>query len=68
MKKTLSLLVAVAFACVGGFAPAQAAPAQSLVPSVQAAPGGSPKAEVKAKAKSKAKKTRAPRSKKAKAR
>ena len=66
MKKTLSLLVAVAFAAVSGFAAAQAAPAQSLVPSVQAAPGGAPKAE--SKAKPKAKKGKAPRSKKAKVR
>lgn len=65
MKKTLSLLVAVAFFSVSGFAAAQAA-AQSRVPSVQAAAGGAAKAEAKTKAKSK--KAKAPRSKKAKAR
>ena len=65
MKKTLSLLVAIAFFSVNGFAAAQAA-AQSRVPSVQAAAGGTAKAEAKTKAKSK--KAKAPRSKKAKTR
>ena len=63
MKISLSLLVAVAFACVSGFAVAQAAPAQSLVPSVQATP-----AAPKAGGKVKAKKPKAKSAKKAKAR
>ena len=65
MKKTLSLLVAVAFATVSGFAATQAA-AQSSVPSVQTA--GAAKAKPKAKTKAKAKKARTPRGKKTKAR
>ena len=63
MKKTLSLLVAIAFASVSGFAVAQTAPAQSLVPSVQATPTA-PKAGGKVKAK----KAKAKSGKKAKAR
>ena len=62
MKKTLTALVAVAFASLSGFAAAQVAPAQGLVPSIQAAPDA-PKA-----GKAKAKKSKAKSSKKAKAR
>lgn len=65
MKKTIALLVALAFASVSGFASAQAAPTQSLVPSTQAT-SDAPKAQSKAKAKSK--KAKAKPARKAKAR
>ena len=63
MKKILAVLVAASFATLSGFAAAQAAPAQGLVPSVQAAPDA-PKAGAKAKAK----KSKAKPARKAKAR
>ena len=63
MKKTLSLMVAVAFAYVSGFAVAQTAPSQSLEPSVQATPAAS-----KAGGKVKSKKAKAKSGKRAKAR
>ena len=65
MKKTLALLVALTFASVSGFALAQAAPPQALVPSTQATTDA-PKAQTKAKAK--AKKAKAKPARKAKAR
>ena len=63
MKKIITLLVAVAFASISGFAAAQASPARSLEPTAQATP-----ATAKTAGKTKAKKSKAPRSKKAKAR
>jgi hypothetical protein len=62
MKKAFTLMVAMAFASVSGLAVAQAAPAQSLVPSVQAP------AVAKPQAKAKAKKAKAKSGKKTKAR
>ncbi|MFM9969444.1 MAG: hypothetical protein ACKVQK_13725 [Burkholderiales bacterium] len=63
MKKTISFLVAVAFTAVSGLVVAQTAPAQSLVPSVQATPDAP-----KAQSKTKSKKAKGKTSKKAKAR
>lgn len=62
MKKTLTVLVAVAFASLNGFAFAQGTPAQSSAPSVQSTPDASKPAP---KAKSKRAKSKS--SKKAKA-
>ncbi len=62
MKKTLTVLVAIAFASVNGSAFAQGAPAQSSAPLVQSTPDAS-----KAAPKAKSKRAKSKSSKKSKA-